>query len=98
MGQTVLEVLAHPGQLLGTALVLELAIEQLLLGGLEIAGSLIQGLAHVLAQRCLGLLQQGVERGVGSGLAIADLTEHQQGQFTGNGAALHQALLEEMGE
>ena len=31
-------------------------------------------------------------------VGIADLAEHQQGQFTGNGAALHQALLEEMGE
>jgi hypothetical protein len=98
MGQTVLKMFPHLGQLLGTALILQFAIEQLLLGGLEIASGLIKSFTHVLAQRRLGLLQQGVERGVGSGLTIADLAKHQQSQFTGNGAALHQTLLEEMGE
>jgi hypothetical protein len=98
VGEAVLQVLADAGQLLDTTLILQFAVEQLLLSGLEVGGGLIESLAHVLAQRRLGLLQQGIERRVGRWLAIADLTEHQQGQFTGNGAALHQALLEGRGE
>ena len=96
---------AHPRQLL-SALLLQFAVEQLLLGGLQIAGGLVEGLAHVLAEGGQGLVQQGVEAGVGGGsssaragrLTITGLAQHQQGQFTGDGSALHQALLEGMGE
>jgi hypothetical protein len=100
MTETLLQVLSHPWQLLAGALVLQFAIEQLLLGGLQISGSLIEGLTHVLAEGGQGLMEQLIEGRVSGGVAIraiAGLAEHQQGQFTGNGAALHQALLEGMG-
>jgi hypothetical protein len=84
-----LQVLANPGQLLGS-LLLQLAIQQLLLGILQVLGRLIQGFSHMLAEAGQRLEQQAVEGGVGGGLSIAHLTQHQQGQFTGDGATLHQ--------
>ena len=98
MLKSVLQVLTNPGQLPHRALILQLAVQQLLLGGLQFSRSLIKGLANVLAQGSQSLLQQGVEGGVGAGLTVTDLTQHQQGQFAGYGAALHQALLEGRGE
>ena len=77
---------------------LQAAQQQLLLSSLQLSRCLIEGLTHVLAQGSQGLLQQGVEGGVGAGLTVTDLTQHQQGQFAGYGAALHQALLEGRGE
>ena len=104
MAEALLEVLPHLRQLTGAALILQFAVEQLLLRRLQIACCLVERFAHVVAEGGQGLVQQGVERHVGgggrtsAGRPVTDLAEHQQGQFTGNGAALHQALLEGRGE